>query len=362
MNDQSTEKETRRDDGLGSARRAFTVLGLAYFTMVVVEYLFSYGLTFIGRRYFPDFAATELFYWLSTSGVIYVFAMPAAWLIMRALPRRPILPAAEDGTPLRPARLGGFDFFIAMLMALGIMQVGNAVGNVINAILALSTGSSSISGLNTIITMNPIATFAVVVVIGPIAEELIFRKVIIDRMSAYGAPVAALMSAMVFGLVHGNIQQYFYAFAVGLFFAFIYLRTGNIRMTILMHMCVNFFGGFVPSMLLRIIDTDELTNTLKRLANATADSAEALKEYISLLTSIYPALMMIYTWSLTMFGLGIVGVYFLIAERKKLTLAPCRPAETAIPREKRGEVIFLNVGMLLFIAVMAAVLALSLFL
>lgn len=362
MNDQSTEKETRRDDGLGSARRAFTVLGLAYFTMVVVEYLFSYGLTFIGRRYFPDFAATELFYWLSTSSVIYVFAMPAAWLIMRALPRRPILPAAENGTPLRPAHLGGFDFFIAMLMALGIMQVGNAVGNVINAILALSTGSSSISGLNTIITMNPIATFAVVVVIGPIAEELIFRKVIIDRMSAYGAPVAALMSAMVFGLVHGNIQQYFYAFAVGLFFAFIYLRTGTIRMTILMHMCVNFFGGFVPSMLLRIIDTDELTNTLKRLANATADSAEALKEYISLLTSIYPALMMIYTWSLTMFGLGIVGVYFLIAERKKLTLAPCRPAETAIPREKRGEVIFLNVGMLLFIAVMAAVLALSLFL
>ena len=181
-------------------------------------------------------------------------------------------------------------------------------------------------------------------------------------MSAYGAPIAALMSAMVFGLVHGNIQQYFYAFAVGLFFAFIYLRTGNIRMTILMHMCVNFFGGFVPSMLLRIIDTDELTNTLKRLANATADSAEALKEYISLLTSIYPALMMIYTWSLTMFGLGIVGVYFLIAERKKLTLATCRPAETAIPREKRGEVIFLNVGMLLFIAVMAAVLALSLFL
>ena len=115
-------------------------------------------------------------------------------------------------------------------------------------------------------------------------------------------------------------------------------------------------------MLLRIIDIDELTKTLERLANASTDSAEALNEYISLLTSIYPSLMMIYTWSLTMFGLGIVGVYFLISERKKLTLAPCLPAETAIPREKRGEVIFLNVGMLLFIAVMAAVLALSLFL
>ena len=45
-----------------------------------------------------------------------------------------------------------------------------------------------------------------------------------------------------FGLFHGNFGQFFYAFAVGSVFAYVALRTGGIRYTVVLHFLVNFFG------------------------------------------------------------------------------------------------------------------------
>ncbi len=348
------DDRTAAGDGLGGARRAFNIFGFAFFAMAVIEYALSYGLVFLGNRFFPEAAATEWFFWLRGSAVIYLFAMPAAWLIMRRLPRRELAEPMPDGSRCKPKKLGGYDFFIAMLMALGIMQLGNLVSVLINAIMLTASGRTSASGLDTVmLNLNPVAIFAFVVVIGPLMEELIFRKLIIDRLSEYGALLSAVMSAMTFGLFHGNLQQYFYAFAVGLFLAFIYIRTRNIRTTVLMHMTLNLVGGFIPSMLLRLIGgTEGLNDIIMRLSGDESDVIGALVDFMG-------PLMAVYAWSLTLMGLGIVGICLLVSERKKFTFAPCRPAGTPIPRQKRGEVIFLNAGMLLFIAAMAAVLALS---
>ena len=49
-----------------------------------------------------------------------------------------------------------------------------------------------------------------------------------------------------FMLMHGNIIQYPYAFAVGAVCAWVYLQTGSIWTTILLHAAVNFVGGVLP--------------------------------------------------------------------------------------------------------------------
>ena len=67
----------------------------------------------------------------------------------------------------------------------------------------------------------------IMVLCAPVAEELIFRKLLIDRLTQYGEGVAVLFSGLMFGLFHGNLNQFVYAFVLGLCFGFIYVKTGD---------------------------------------------------------------------------------------------------------------------------------------
>ena len=65
-------------------------------------------------------------------------------------------------------------------------------------------------------------------------------------MGAYGDKAYVFTSACLFMLMHGNVVQYPYAFALGGLFAWVYCKTGSLRNTILLHACVNFIGGVIP--------------------------------------------------------------------------------------------------------------------
>lgn len=79
----------------------------------------------------------------------------------------------------------------------------------------------------------------VTVVVAPIFEELVFRKFVLDRVGDQGEGIAVLSSALIFGLAHQNAGQFFLAFFLGLLFARIYLRTGKIVYTMLLHFMIN---------------------------------------------------------------------------------------------------------------------------
>ena len=73
----------------------------------------------------------------------------------------------------------------------------------------------------------------------PIFEELLCRKFIIDRVRKYGEGMAILVSGLMFGIIHGTVSQTFMAAACGVFWAYIYVRTGKIKYTIILHMLEN---------------------------------------------------------------------------------------------------------------------------
>ena len=84
-------------------------------------------------------------------------------------------------------------------------------------------------------------------VIAPLAEEYLFRRLLLDRLRPYGDRFAILASALCFGLFHGNLNQFFYACAMGALLAYVVLRTGCLRQSILLHALVNFTSvGLVP--------------------------------------------------------------------------------------------------------------------
>ena len=137
-------------------------------------------------------------------------------------------------------------FITYIAIALTLMWVGNIIGLGITAIISFFTQLDVSNPVQTLINSTDIwLNLALISIIGPVFEEIFFRKLLIDRTIKYGAGVSILLSALLFGLFHGNINQFFYAFFLGGFFAYVYIKTENIKYTILLHIIINLMGSVV---------------------------------------------------------------------------------------------------------------------
>ena len=87
---------------------------------------------------------------------------------------------------------------------------------------------------------NPLCLLLLCVV-GPLCEELVFRVGILRSLYRFNVPgwLAAAISALAFAVVHGNLAQGIPAFIMGFVFGMAYLRTGNLRLCLPMHMVNN---------------------------------------------------------------------------------------------------------------------------
>ena len=99
------------------------------------------------------------------------------------------------------------------------------------------------------------------------AEELLFRKLLTERIVKYGELPAVLASGLFFGLFHGNLNQFSYAFLIGLFLGFIYVKTGKLRYTIGLHMAINFIGSSLGTWMLRVTGYMDTMETLTKFLN-----------------------------------------------------------------------------------------------
>ena len=86
-------------------------------------------------------------------------------------------------------------------------------------------------------------TFFVVGLIVPVCEELIFRFVICHLLKLTKMPEwwIIMISAFVFMIYHTSWSQTIYQFLMGIWFAWIFLKTKKIGWTVLMHIINNVF-------------------------------------------------------------------------------------------------------------------------
>ena len=83
-----------------------------------------------------------------------------------------------------------------------------------------------------------------------------------ERIVKYGELAAVLASGLFFGLFHGNLNQFSYAFLLGLFLGFIYVKTGKLGYTIGLHMAINFIGSSLGTWMLRVTGYMDTMETL----------------------------------------------------------------------------------------------------
>ena len=92
--------------------------------------------------------------------------------------------------------------------------------------------------------LSNVLLFITLAIIPAVFEELLYRKAIIDFSKGFGKGFAVVCSALLFGIIHMNLAQGILAFAVGLLMGYIYLKSGDIRITMLLHLLNNAFSAF----------------------------------------------------------------------------------------------------------------------
>ena len=77
-------------------------------------------------------------------------------------------------------------------------------------------------------------------IITPIMEEYIFRGLVFKRLrNRYSAGRAIIVSALFFGMYHGNLVQVIYGTLSGLLLGYLYEKYGSLKAPILAHMLMN---------------------------------------------------------------------------------------------------------------------------
>ena len=92
--------------------------------------------------------------------------------------------------------------------------------------------------------LTKVLLFIALAITPAIFEELLYRKAIIDFSKGFGKGFAIVCSALLFGIIHMNFAQGILAFAVGLLMGYIYLKSGDIRITMLLHLLNNAYSAF----------------------------------------------------------------------------------------------------------------------
>lgn len=162
---------------------------------------------------------------------IYLPCLVLIPLLLRPIPRLEPLPCNK---------LSGQETFLAVVFSLGSGYLFSYITVALIALLELFTGAETSNTVSAVESaLPPLVSWLSFGVVAPVAEEYIFRRLLLDRVLIFGDGAAILISGVSFALLHGNLNQTLYAMVLGCVFAAIMLMTNRLRYPIGIHMLIN---------------------------------------------------------------------------------------------------------------------------
>lgn len=308
---------------LKTYKKHFSSLGLMYFFGALIIIGVQVAVSMLVLAFAPSLLDNPNLSLLVSMLPTYAIAFPLTSLLIRQVP----------GVQMKKHNMKPTQLLGAFAISYALMYLSNLAGQFFTNIIGIIKGSPVDDAIADLVSeLNPLTAFFVMVLLAPALEEWLFRKLLVDRTIRYGEGTAIFLSGLMFGLFHGNLNQFVYTFLVGAFWAFIYVKTGRLRYTIYLHMALNFMGSIGSLFFLDAISTLE-------------GGSSAMNGFHFLLGMLLP-LAIVIPYLIVVFGLVISGIVLLVTNWKRFRLIP---AELFIPKEKRFSVIFLNAGMILYV-------------
>ncbi len=143
-------------------------------------------------------------------------------------------------TNIKKSKINGKSITICFLLQFTALMIASVIAN----IFANISGQELSTDLN---TLTPHMIF-ILTVFNPIIEEFVFRKKFADKLLKYGELYYMLVSSFCFAIVHGvslGIPQIIYAFILGMLWSYLFVKTGNIKLPIILHSLYNIFGSII---------------------------------------------------------------------------------------------------------------------
>ena len=298
MNGRFIDEKEKRD----LARNSFSLCGIALLIVELLRFILAGSCFGLLDLLFPAFMKTELGVWVANYAPSYLIAYPFFFLVTRGLPK------AERK---QKTKLSLKNWLILLAICYTTIYVGSYIGNFLNNLIGAFLNKPIVDDVSELVSNTQLSITVVVVgIIGPIFEELIYRKGLIDIFSVFGEKGAVFLSALIFGLCHGNFYQFFYAFLLGLVAGYVYVRTGKVKYTIFFHITVNMLSC-VMSFLSGIADGDWSDNF-------AGISGESIFDWFSAITPEMVLYVFVSAASLFMLGFSIYGLVMLLKRRKKV--------------------------------------------
>ena len=334
------------------ARKQMSRIGFVYFagTILLVALELSLSMLFLFGNPDGDYDSSILIFF----NLILRFILGYPLMLC-------LIHLVKKGKPIPQKKMKAGSVFIAFFMAYAMAMITNIIGLLLTSIInAFQSGVDTTNLQDTLLALPSVWLVLFVCVGAPIFEELIFRKALVDRAIYCGEGIAIAMSGVMFGLFHGNLNQFVYAAALGAFFAFIYVRTGKIRYTMILHAMVNSMAT-IGTLLLKMFSegtTGYLEGTETLASVSSLDLYGLLRDPLSGAMYLGGALGLC-VWLLAIAAFVITGIILWIVKGKKLFLLPSR--DLSVPKGKHFLTAFLNPGMICFSIVWILLIGSSLF-
>lgn len=261
-------------------------LGIA--TMFAIYWIYTYFI----KQYLPipDGAKT-----VAGLAVLYVIGLGVFTFIIHKMPTQKF---EKKKVSPQTILLCFLLQFTALLATMLVMMISTALG-----VNSVSTDINATSG----------SMLFRLLLFNPVMEELVFRKLFADKLLQYGERFYIFVSAFCFAIVHGvalGIPQVAYTFILGMIWAYLVVKTGDIKLSVILHALSNLFGSVI-------------TQTLSGVSMAA--------------TGMYSMLLMI---------LGIVGLVLFLVNKKKIVL----DGDAGLVRKAVIKDVFTNKGIWLYAA------------
>ncbi|MEK3763809.1 CPBP family intramembrane glutamic endopeptidase [Solibacillus sp. FSL K6-4121] len=126
-----------------------------------------------------------------------------------------------------------------------LVFLGQTIGAYIELALGIDMGSENTEAIMNVTKVAPIMIVATVF-LGPVLEELVFRRVIFGSIiQNYNFWIASIISAIIFAAIHMDFTHILLYTICGMIFSFLYYKTKRLLTPIIAHILLNGFVTFV---------------------------------------------------------------------------------------------------------------------
>ena len=211
-------------------RKEYWLILITYIAMQLSSFIGVPLMSFIAPSFGksgPELASFSISTWLMISFSI-------AMVIILYLLRKEMVNPVRSEKALSPSlstywAIGGI--FLAL--------IAQTVAANIELLMGIEMGSENTEQIVGSYRTAPIVII-VTAIIGPILEEIVFRKIIFGALyKRLNFFIAAIISSLIFAIAHGEPEHLLLYTSIGLTFAFLYVKTNRILVPIITHVSMN---------------------------------------------------------------------------------------------------------------------------